>query len=416
MDLANRTQQLQQELSESASQTTRLEEAQHTAANRLETLQDEHRRLSHQLNEKRSALEDEKAGIVSLMRRTAQLHNEIQSIGVFEKSLIDTRQKLDERAGHVAQELERLLTNRDESQQKHTEAMSLVEAQNHQLQEHAGQASQLGQQQSQLTDRLVTTKEQRTALDSRRAVLQEMQDKQQGVSDPVKAVLARIDAAKNNDASQEKTIFGFVRGLLAQMIDTDPEQPNHARLVEAALGNYQQALVIDGLADICDQNNGDKNEAIEALAGRITFLPIDQYPKPYQPTNVDPFTDQTADYQRPIDLIRCPDMIRPIVETLLGKTLVVPNLSTAARLRAQLPTGYRFVTAQYQLLEADGRVVAGPVNGGPDTNTGPNPGDAVSWHGYRTISLNSTGRSTPIGSNWQHLTIKPPTLKGSAKN
>ena len=370
VDLANRTQQLLQELDESVSQTKQLEASQHTAANRLETLQDEHRRLSHQLNEKRSSLEDEKAGIVSLMRRTAQLHNEIQSIGVFEKSLVDTRQKLDERAGHVAQELERLLTSRDESQSKHTEAMTLLEAQNNQLQEHAGQASQLGQQQSQLTDRLAATKEQRTAMDSRRAVLQEMQDKQQGVSDPVKAVLARIDTARNNDSPQEKETFGFVRGLLAQMIDTDPEQPDHARIVEAALGNYQQALVIDCLANICDQNDGDKNEAIQALAGRVTFLPIDQYPKPYQPTNVDPFTDQTADYPRPIDLIRCPDTIRPIVETLLGKSLVVPNLSTAARLRAQLPTGYRFVTAQYQLLETDGRVVAGPVNRGLDTHTG----------------------------------------------
>lgn len=369
-NLTNRAQQLQQELHETTTQIQQLEESQRHTAQRLDDQQDEHRRLSHQLNEKRSALEDEKAGIVSLMRRTAQLHNEIQSIGVFEKSLIDTRQKLDERAGHVAQELERLLTSRDESQHKHTEATSLLEAQNNQLQAHASQATQLGQQQSQLTDRLATIKEQRTALDSRRALLQEMQDKQQGVSDPVKAVLATIDTAKNLDTSQESATFGFVRGLLAQMIDTDPEQPDHARLVEAALGNYQQALVINSLADICDPNGDNETEALRALAGRVTFLPIDQYPKPYQPTNVDPFTDQTADYQRPIDLIRCPDTIRPIVETLLGKTLIVPNLSTAARLRAKLPAGYRFVTTGYQLLEADGRVVAGPVNEGPDTNTG----------------------------------------------
>ena len=305
VDLANRTQQLLQELDESVSQTKQLEESQHAAANRLEILQDEHRRLSHQLNEKRSSLEDEKAGIVSLMRRTAQLHNEIQSIDVFEKSLIDTRQKLDERAGQVAQELERLLTSRDESQSKHTEAMSLLEAQNNQLQEHAGQASQLGQQQSQLTDRLAATKEQRTAMDSRRAVLQEMQDKQQGVSDPVKAVLARIDAARNNDSSQEKETFGFVRGLLAQMIDTDPEQPDHARLVEAALGNYQQALIIDRLANICDQNNGDKNEAIQALAGRVTFLPIDQYPKPLS-------TDQCRPFHGPDRRLPTPDRPDPL--------------------------------------------------------------------------------------------------------
>src|SRR5690606_5163216 len=45
---------------------------------------------------------------------------------------------------------------------------------------------------------------------------------------------------------------------------------------------------------------------------------------------------------------------------LLGRTLVVPTLESAVMLRAVLPAGFRFVTRSGEVLEADGRVIAGP--------------------------------------------------------
>ncbi len=387
-ELGQRDQQLREQTQQQNESATRLEDQHADTEKRLAAAQDQHRQQAHELNEKRSLLEDEKAGIVTLMRRTAQLHNEIQSIGVFEKSLKSTREKLDQRADHVAQELEQLLTSRDDSRAKLAQVQSLLTEHGSQLESYTAQASQLGDQHQELAARLTADKQQRSAWDSRRAVLQEMQDNQEGVADPVKAILARKSAAQQTGQDGCADTFGFVRGLLAQMIETDPEQPDHARIVEAALGEYQQALIIDRLADVCGGGGCGTSEAVKALAGRVTFLPIDRFdPQADQgapgldgndpgatgglPASAahDQYTAQSQNLA--IDLVRYPDAIEPVMRKLLGHTLVVSDLATAAQHRDQNPGTYRYVTSQGELLERDGRVVAGPVNGnGHDTAGG----------------------------------------------
>ncbi len=353
-ELAQRLERLAAEYEEQVASVEKLAEAQEDAQTRLKSEQDEHRRLQHELNEKRSALEDEKAGIISLMRRTAQLHNEINSLGQFEQNLKNTRQRLDQRSTQIAQELEEFLTARDEAETKHAEAVKLIEDQNAQLDKQKALAAQFDEQQRDLSRRLGEAKEKRSGLNSRRNVLQEMQDKQQGIADPVKNVLARKAAASNDSSG---STFDFVRGLLADMFEADVE---HARIVEAALGEHQQALVVDRLADLASSDEG--REAIAALSGRVTFLAIDQHKLP-------PHTDRStpAEARRAIELVRFPEAIGPIAWRLLGTTLVVQDLAAAARLRDTLPAGYRFVTESGELLEADGRVVAGPMNGSAQT-------------------------------------------------
>ncbi|HEX7009970.1 MAG TPA: chromosome segregation protein SMC [Phycisphaeraceae bacterium] len=349
-ELDERRQQLQAEQAQQAQLAKQLADDQARIAQRVEAAQAEHRRLQHELNEHRSSLEDEKAGIISLMRRTAQLHNQINALEAHEKNLVQTRQKLDERASHLAQQLEQLLAARDEARDKLAQAQKLLDAQNQQLEKQKALAAQFDAQQRELTQRLAQAKEERSALESRRSLLQEMQDRQEGLSDPVKAVLAR---AASSQASGEGT-FGFVRGLLAQLIEADVE---HAPIVEAALGDHQQALVVDRLASVCSDEGG--RAAIEALAGRVTFVAIDQPPLPPLP----PLDARMAAVGQPvIDLVRYPDWLGPVVWRLLGRTLKVRDLDAALMLRATLPAGYRFVTQTGELLDADGRVFAGPTH------------------------------------------------------
>ena len=351
-ELAQRSSQLADEHQHHSDQTERLTQLQAEAESRLATAQEVYRSQEHELNERRSSLEDEKAGIIGLMRRTAQLHNEISSIDAFRQNLRQTGEKLDERASKVARELDRLLTIRDEATAKHEEAKALIGAESAKLEELKDQAKTLDGRQGELTTRLAEAKESRSGLDSRRGLLQEMQDKHEGVSDPVKAVLARkasADAAGSDNGGS----FQFVQGLLADMIETDVE---HAGIVEAALGEFQQALVIDKLASIC--NGRETDNALAALAGRVTFLALDQYGAPVRRDGRD-----AVGYDRVIDLVRCADDIAPLAWRLLGRTLVVPNLKTARRLRGTLPGGYRFVTIEGQLLDIDGKVVAGPAPG-----------------------------------------------------
>src|SRR5690606_2593092 len=122
------------------------------------------------------------------------------------------------------------------------EAERLIVSQAEQLETQQQLSQQFDKQHRELAVRLSTAKEQRSALESRRAVLQEMQDKQEGISDPVKNVLAR--KASGEGSENGESTFHMVRGLLAELIETDVD---HAELIEVALGEHQQSLIVDRL-------------------------------------------------------------------------------------------------------------------------------------------------------------------------
>jgi chromosome segregation protein len=344
-ELATRRDELQAELAQQQELVEQLTTQRQQHEQRLTAAQDEYRQLQHDLNERRSRLEDEKAGIIQLMRRSAQLNNEITSIDSFEKNLASTRDKLDRRAGEISGQLERLLTARDEANDKHDEARSLITQQQEQLDKQKALATQFDAQQRQLAEQLAQLKEQRSGLDSRRNLLQEMQDKREGLADPVKAVLARKAAEHDNT-------FAFVRGVVAELFEADVD---HAHIVEAALGDRQQAMVVDRLDQIACDNGGA--EAIRALAGRVTFLPLDQCRIPTQQAAA----DHTRDLAAVIDMVRYPAELAPLAWHLFARTFVVEHLDQARRLRETLPAGCRFVTRAGELLDSDGRVMAGPA-------------------------------------------------------
>ena len=346
------------ELEELQGQVVELEQQKTDGEARLESARQTYQRLQSELAEAQSTLEDEKRGVNQMLRRAQSLQAEVRALDTFQENLASTREKLDTRSGQIAEQLETMLTSRDQLSAKLDEAQSLLAQESGQLQSQKQLAGAFGQQISQLTDRLAKHKEKRSSLQSRQGVLQEMQDNLEGISDPVKAVLAQ--------AADATSPFAIVRGMLAELIEADID---NARLIEAALGENQQTLVVDRLADLCCATAG--KAMVEALGGRITLLAIDQPPVPLINAELEQRLLH-ADAERSeasgtrirkiIDLVRYPDWLAPVVYRVLGRTLLVPNLDSAMLLRHTLPDGYRFVTQAGELLDDDGRVHAGPIN------------------------------------------------------
>jgi len=346
-ELEERRRGVEADQKQHAETAARLETEQAAASKQLDDAQAQAQARQHELNETRSQLDDEKNGVTDLMRRVASLHNEIRALDTFKQSLTQTRQKLEQRSGHVAEQLEALLSQRDDASRKLDQANALHARETVELDRQKQLAGQFGSQLKQLSERLGQTREKRTALDARRDALREMDDNREGVSEAVKAVLARAESSSE---------FGLVRGLLADLIRTSHE---HAAIVEAALGEHQQALIVDRMADICSNNGG--RAAREALSGRVTFIAIDQPPLP----PLDQRVGNAAVPLRPvIDLVQYPDWLGPVAWRLLGRTLIVRDLDTAMLLRQALPSGFRFVTDTGELLDAQGRVHAGPMGAG----------------------------------------------------
>jgi len=345
-ELAARRSHLIEELRAHEQRAEQLQSEHAAAQAQLTAAQENYRTAQHDLHELQSQLEDEKTGTLALIRRGEQLRSEIKSIDAFERNLTESREKLDQRAGKLSDELESLLSSRDETQSNLTQTEKLLAEQTDRLEKQLEAGKQFGSEQSELAERLGELKQQRSALDSRRSLLQEMDDRQDSIDDAVKALLAR--------AHEGEPALDCIQGVLAEMIDTDVE---HAELIEAALGDFQEAVVLSSARDM-------EQPLIDTLSGRVTFVAIDEPPVPAIATDDRPLIEQqlTRSVQRAIDFVRYPDAIGPVVWRLLGRTLVVCDIDTAAMLRSLLPAGYRFVTASGELIESDGRVVAGPVD------------------------------------------------------
>ncbi len=214
------------------------------------------------------------------------------------------------------------------------------------------EAESLSGDQRTLAGRLSEEEQQGARLDSRRATLDEMIESRVGLGEAVKAVLDRAAAAKL-DESQAGSMYAKVLAPLAELIEVEADD---APAVEAALGSALQAVVVSSVTALLSA------EQLGSLTGRVTFLALDTadgagWADQKQPTEV----------PAPLvaDLIHADERITPVVRRLLGRTYLVRDLDAAVMLSSGPAAGLnaRFVTRDGVVLEADGRVTAGPMRG-----------------------------------------------------
>jgi chromosome segregation protein len=225
-------------------------------------------------------------------------------------------------------------------------------------------ATSLSEDQRSLAGSLSESEQQLARLDSRRTTLEEMATARVGLGEAVRTVLERRDAIRSGDeAAPGEQVLLHVIDPLAELIEVDTED---AVAVEAALGSTLQALVVDrsfALADCSD---------FSSLPGRVTFLPIDSnFEKPVRDQVESGLLDSVPGHVVPLfDRIRCEDRFSDCIERVLGRTYLVSNLDAAYMLAAGPMRGARFITRGGEILEPDGRVIAGPLGTGSDHEEG----------------------------------------------
>lgn len=343
--LDQRSVEIKQQTEQQKEEVSKLEQRRDDMTALLTQAQDTHRENQHALHEVQSKLEDEKAGIGQLLRRTTELHNEINSIDIQKKNLVSHKDRLSGRVSELAEELEMRLTERENLNKKLQEVSNLIEQETQRLNEQKQQAVTLSESHRTLADRLAEMKQERSALQSRRQLLQELEDSQTGIDEAVKAVLARKAQSQGEE-------FGFVIDMLAELIQTDVE---HATIIEAALGTHQQTLIAHKQADLTNNQ-----QQLDSLGGRVTFFALDTANNFHYDGLPASLLEQYHAYPI-INHLQFDTTIGPIIWKLLGRTLCVQNIQTALILKSKLPAGYRFVTQNGELIESDGRIIAGPM-------------------------------------------------------
>ncbi len=287
-------------------------------------------------------LEDEKSGIIDIVRRTAQLHNEVQSISVYRNSLSSQKDRLAGRAQTAHAELEVLLTEKAQHGARLNDIEKVLTELKNSLESKRRNLEEVDQSVADDGKRLAQSKETRSALNSELQVLADMEKRREGLKAGVKNLLQH--------RSVESGRFDYVEGVLADIIGADVQ---YAAAVEAALEGQTDALVIHSTQRmLADQ------DAIEKLDGRVNFMCLDR---------IEPFVDScdlselSCVRGRLVEFVTFDARYAPLAWKLLGKTLVVDSLHEAVELAGSRINGYKLVTLKGEFVSADGRVHLGPL-------------------------------------------------------
>ena len=144
-----------------------------------------------------------------------------------------------------------------------------------------------------------------------------------------------------------------IHGVLAGFLDAEQDS---ARAIEAALGSHLQAVLVEDSA------------LAEALIDRLTEKKLGHaavLPKNFVETSSGTQMEAVPEgaIGWALDRVKVDDGVRSVIEHLLERVLVVPDLGTALKLRADHP-GVTFATQGGELLGAEGVVRGGAAGKG----------------------------------------------------
>lgn len=310
------------------------------------------------LAEKRAELSERLAGAGRIDRDRASLLARAEG----ERRRIATLQEQAAATGARVATIERERADAAERVRQAGEAIATrraaVNAAEHRLKSTEESAGALAGDQRQLTERIGGLERARATADGRRATLQELIDARAGFGDAVRAVLELRDRQGADGP------FGAVLAPLAELLEADAE---YAPAVEAALAADLQALVVQSATDLIDRGG------VRSLPGRVTFLPASGAS---DATGVAHFDDLLAEAIGVPEgsmislrsVVRVDDRAAGLVDRLLGHAFLVESAESAlmlgAAMRARGVRDARFVTRSGEVLDADGRIVAGPAGAG----------------------------------------------------
>ncbi len=308
----------------------------------VERLQETIKEINTECASLEAGLEDEKSGIIDIVRRTAQLHNEVQSISVYRSNLSSQKERLAGRAQTAREELEELLTEKAQHDARSGDIEKVLEDLTKSLESKRNKVEELNNSISTDNKRLAQSKETRSAISSELAILTDMERRCEGLKPGVKNILQ----TRLSDSSK----FDYVEGMLAEMITTGIE---YANAVEAALEGLTDALVTSSTHRMI----ADKEE-IEKIDGRVDFICMDQ---------IGPFMDKNNWSEFPsvkgrlVEFVKFDNKYAPLVWKLLGKTLIVDSITDAIEILGRVDGQCNFVTLKGELLGADGIIKLGPL-------------------------------------------------------
>ncbi len=288
------------------------------------------------------AIDEAKSAAMDMMRAAARLNSECSAAGARKDNLDKQVERLQAARGQMDQQIAAMEQQLAGFQAERQDLGSQAEDLRGQGEALRSTIAANSRKHAAVLEELSKQREIRGGLKSRQSVLMDLQARREGVAKPVQDVLKSRDAG---------TGFAGVKGIAGEYISTSLE---HAGIVEAVLGDMQNALVLENTVALLSAQ-----QQFQSLPGRVTALALDNIP-PY----VEDFSPSTlgAGVIRVSDLVTYDPAMAPLALHVLGGTLVVESLEQALTLLRQGPRGLRYVTRLAEVVNPDGTVQLGDMS------------------------------------------------------
>ena len=199
-----------------------------------------------------------------------------------------------------------------------------------QLQAEASAVEAVGDRQAEAMARLSSRREERSSLESRLRLLDEMASMGEGLDEAVKRILA------------QRQNYAWFAGMLGDLIETDSE---HAPFIESALGEDLQMLLVGTHTDL-----ESAVDSIRSQEGRVRMGAIDM---PFSPAAARP---EMQGVEPLVHAVRCSNELKSLVQSLLGDAFVVESLAMALRLAAGEFRGATLVSRCGAMVDHRGQI------------------------------------------------------------
>lgn len=357
-ELQDRARQVTGELEQTVDHLQRFGEEVEQRRSRLRDRESEITAAQQQMESRRELVEQHRQALLEGIRRVSAFESRVSTLAGQRDAHATERQKSQTRQRKLAERIAELETALAALRLERTTVETALDTRRAELAASVAERHGLLEEQAQRQQKLLELREARSAIQARKAVLEDLELRQEGLGVGVKEILARARSA-------EGPPWNNVRGHVVDLLDVDLEQ---AALLEVALGARAQLIVLDDAAPLLVF----LNEGNCRIAGRVGFLAVPEAhaggPElargvPAAPQFEVDLSGQPGVVCRADALVRSTGPIAHLAERLLSDTWIVETLADALRLAGIVSAPVRFVTRQGELLEGNGVLYVGSVRG-----------------------------------------------------
>lgn len=304
------------------------------------------REIENRLRALRGQIDETRVQVVDLANERAKYNNELSALAAQRNQLVRQDARLAARAQEHRANLTQCVERQQEFARQTTEISGRCTALEEERAEIERQHQACARTIRELAERAAAKRTDLAAVVSRRELLQDLEDRSEGVGAGVRCLIEARNAG-------DPAAMGIC-GVLADLIDVDIE---HARAIEAALAPHEQLIVTESF----EATTNAIDFLVQNEKGKASFLSLDAVNgQPLIPP--EPPTDPAV-IGRATNLVRHHESFSKLIQYLLGDVLVVRDIGDAKRLAVTNGHSTRYAALDGQVLNRNGVSSGGAARG-----------------------------------------------------